>query len=719
MNAVEPASAAASGPHPGEDRDDPLLECLAIVTRLHGRPLSVHALADGLPLEDHRLTPALAVRAAVLHGYSARVLKRGLRRISNLVLPGILLLAENRACVLTRIDREAAEVILPESGTGTKRVPIAELAARYAGYCMFVQPVARRDSRGDEPEVAAGRWWFWGTLWRFRRYYLETLLGAVMINVLAIATSLFTLNVYDRVIPNNAEATLWVLAAGVGLAIGFEFVARTLRGYLLDVAGKKVDLLLGSALFRQALGIRMEARPASAGAFAANLREFEALREFFTSATLTSLMDLPFVLLFVWIISLLGGPIALVPAAAVAALLAIGMAAQIPLARLLKQHLAESSAKHGVLVEAVEGAETLKTLSAQGTMQRRWERYTSLTAQTAMRSRFVSAVVVNLAMLIQQAVLVLMVVWGVYEIAQGRLTVGGLVACTILGGRALAPLGQLAGLMTRYQHARAALDALNRVMALPVERPEGRSFLHRPSLAGQVALSDVSFRYPRTKTDVLRNVSFAVRPGEHVALLGRVGAGKSTTLRLIAGLYRPDGGSVLLDGTDVQQIDPADLWRNVAYVSQDVRLFYGTLRENLTLGMPLAEDEAILRAARMAGLDRLVANHPMGFDLPIGERGEGLSGGQKQSIAIARALLQAPPAFLMDEPTSSMDHNTEQAILAHLKAFLRGRTLVLSTHKPAMLELVERVVVLDGGRVVADGPRDTVLQALAKVPQRT
>jgi ATP-binding cassette subfamily C protein LapB len=334
-----------------------------------------------------------------------------------------------------------------------------------------------------------------------------------------------------------------------------------------------------------------------------------------------------------------------------------------------------------------------------------------------MRARLISSIVVNLAALIQQVVTVLLVAWGVYEIAEGRLTVGGLVACTILAGRALAPLSQLAGLLTRYQHARAALSALNHIMDLPTERPADRSFLNRPVLAGQIELKEVSFRYPRGKTDALRGVSFSVRAGEHVAILGRVGSGKSTTLRLVGGLYHAVSGSVLLDGTDVQQIDPADLRRNVGYVSQDVRLFFGTLRENLTLGAPLAEDEAILAAARMAGLDRLVAGHPMGFDLPIGERGEGLSGGQRQSIAIARALLQAPPAILLDEPTSSMDHNTEQAIIANLKAFLRGRTLVLSTHKPAMLELVERLIVLDSGRVVADGPRDSVLKALTKAAE--
>ncbi len=700
--------------HPRDEPDDALLECLAILTRLHGRPVSPDALAAGLPLEDHRLTPSLFVRAAELQGYSARVLKRALRRISNLVLPAVLLLKDGKACVLTHLDREKAEIIFPETGLGAKAVPLTELGAIYGGYCIFVQPRPRGDARSGEELPSAGRWWFWGTLWRFKSYYLETMVAALMINVLGLATALFTMNVYDRVVPNNAEATLWVLAAGVAIAVGFEATARTLRGYLLDIAGKKVDLLLASQLFRQALGMRMEARPPSAGAFASNLREFESLRDFFTSATLTTLTDLPFIFLFTWLIVLIGGPIGLVPLLAIPLLLLAGLLAQIPLANLMQRNLAESSAKHGVLVEAVESVETLKTLSAEGVLQRRWESYTALTAETALRSRFISSLVVNLSLLIQQAVAVLLIIWGVYRISEGLLTIGGLIACTILAGRALAPLSQLAGLLTRYQHARSALLALNRVMDLPTDRPAGRTFLHRPVLKGQVEFNNVCFNYPRTNIAVLQGVSFRIQPGEHVALVGRVGSGKSTTLRLLMGLYQCSSGSVLLDGTDLQQIDPADVRRNIGYVSQDVRLFYGTLRENVILGAPLADDEMIMTATRIAGLDRMVAGHPLGFDLLVGERAESLSGGQKQSVAIARALLASPPVFLLDEPTSSMDHNTEQSFIAHFRTVIKGRTLVLSTHKPAMLGLVDRMIVLEGGKVVADGPRDAVLKALTQ-----
>ena len=702
----------------GDEFDDSLLECLAILTRLHGRPISPDALAGGLPLENHRLTPTLFVRAAELQGYSARVLKRKIQRISNLVLPAVLLLTDGRACVLTHIlDDASVEIIFPETGVGTKAVPLNEITSLYSGYCIFIQPKPRADGRTVEDAPVPSRSWFWGTLWRFKSYYVETIVAALMINVLTIATSLFVMNVYDRVVPNNAEATLWVLATGTAIAVGFEFCSRMLRGYVLDVAGKKIDLLLGSALFRQALGMRLESRPASSGGFASILREFESLRDFFTSATLTTMTDLPFVFLFAWVIGLIGGPIALVPMLAIPILLTVGLIAQVPLAGIMQRHLNEQSARHGILIESVEGVETLKALSAEGEMQRRWEASTTLTAASATRSRLISALVVNFSILTQQAVTVLMVIWGVYRIGEGSLTTGGLVACTILSGRALAPLGSLAGLMVRYQHARSALLALNRIMKLPTEHPENRSFLHRPVLAGQIEFNKVGFNYPNSSVPALQDVSFRVRTGEHVAVLGRVGSGKSTTLRLALGLYQARSGSVLIDGADVQQIDPSDLRHNVGYALQDARLFYGTLRENLMLGAPLADDEAVIAAARIAGLDRMVASHPLGFDMRIGEHGEGLSGGQKQSVALARTLLTAPPIFLLDEPTSSMDHNTEQTFITQFKTFIKGRTLLLATHKPAMLELVERLIVLDGGKIVADGPRDIVLQALGKPAQ--
>ncbi len=693
--------------------DDPLLDCLVILCRIHDRPQSADGLIAGLPLKDCRLTPRLCVRAAERQGFSARVLRRPLHKISSLVLPAILLLRDGSACVLAGLDdRGMARIIQPESGAGERTLPLPELSQDYSGYCLFVQPRPRGDDLHEHPLWKEGRNWFWATLWHFRRYYTEAMLSAVVINVLTIATSLFIMNVYDRVVPNTALDTLYVLAAGTVMAIVFEFLARNLRGWFIDVAGKKADIMLASRLFSHALGLRLEARPGSPGSFAAQLREFETLRDFITSATLTTLTDIPFIFFFIWVISLIGGPLYLVPLIAVPMVVVIGLIAQLPLAWVMNRHLRETAMKHGLLVEAITGMETLKMLSAEGQIQSRWEEYTALTGQTATQSRFISSLVVNSTVLIQQLSTIALIIWGVYLIGSGDISLGALIGCVILNGRGLAPLGQVAALMARFQQARVAYHMLSELMKKPTDREPGRTYLQRPELRGEITLAEVEFSYPGQNLPALNRVAFSIRAGEHVALLGRIGSGKTTLLKIMAGLYRPTAGAVRIDGADQQQFDPADLRRNIAYLEQETRLFHGSLRDNITMGAPLADDQAILEVARLAGLDKLIEQNPMGFDLVISEGGEGLSGGQKQAVAIARALLKAAPILLFDEPTSAMDHSTEQAVIAGLRDFSQDRTLVLVTHKPTLLNLVDRIIVMEAGRVAMDGPREQVLKQL-------
>ena len=709
---IQPATKTHDGqPHAV---DDPLVDCLCVVTRLHGRPVSAAAMVAGLPLEDGRLTPLLSIRAVERHGFSARIVKRPLKRISKLLLPATLLLKDSAACVLTGFpDRKTAEIIMPETGIGVRQIELAELAEQYTGYALFLQPVIEpNDSRLGPALERPGRSWFWGTMWRYRRYYVEAMVAGALVNVLTVATALFIMNVYDRVVPNNAFETLAVLAVGTAVAIGLEFLARNLRAYFLDTAGKKADLVLASTLFGQAIGLKMAARPSSAGAFAAQLKEFESLRDFITSVTLTALIDIPFIAFFIWIILLIGGPLYNVPLLVVPVVVIVGLIAQIPLARLMRAHLRETALKHGLLIESVEGMEILKTLCAEGQMQGRFEDYTALTARTATRARLISGFVVNFAVLAQQMTTVLMVVWGVYLIAAGQLTVGALIACVILTGRGLAPLQQVASLMTRYQTARASFMTLDELMHRPTERPPARKFVHRPHVKGAVTLERVNFAYPGQKLEALRNISLSIKAGEHIGILGRIGSGKSTLLKLILGLYSPAEGAVRIDDVDLEQYDPVDLRRNIAYVAQDTSLFYGTLRENITMGLPHADDAAVLEAARLSGLDKMVNQHPDGFGLTIGERGEGLSGGQRQATAVARAVLKSPPIVLLDEPTSAMDHSAEQAFISGMRDFLKERTLVLVTHKPTMLNLVSRIVVIDQGQVAMDGPRDEVLKRL-------
>jgi ATP-binding cassette subfamily C protein LapB len=700
-----------------DETGDPLLDCLAVVARLHARPISPDALRAGLPLAGGRLTPQLFVRAAARSGMSARVIERALERIPRLVLPAVLMLDGGRdACVLASLgDDGTADILAPAAGGEMrKRLPISELAASYAGYAILVQPARQIDDRAGDVGGALNDSWLWGTVYRHRRDYAQVLVASVMINLFVLISPLFVMNVYDRVVPNNAIETLWVLAIGAVTVFVFDFAFRMLRAYFVDGVGRKVDVLVSNRLFEHVLGIQLRVRPASAGSFANHVREFETLREFFTSATLTMVVDLPFSFLFIFVIFWLSGPLALVPLGAILPVVAVGLLLQVPLVRLINTNFAIAAQKHGVLVEAIDGLETVKGTSAEGALQRKWEEAVGVVAATGQKAQLLSATGVNFTMFVQQLVTIVMVVGGVYLISENLLTLGGLVACTILTGRALAPLGQIAGLLTRFQHARVAYKSLSQLMAMPVERPPGKVFLRRLALEGDIEFSKVSFKYPGQTVPALDGCTFSMKKGERVAILGRVGSGKSTVAKLVVGLYPPESGAVLVDGVDVGQIDPADLRRLIGYVPQDLKLFYGTVRENILMGSPRADDEAFLRAARIGGVDRIVNRHPAGFDLPVGEQGRNLSGGQRQAVAIARALLSAPGVLVMDEPTSAMDFSTEQAFVAALLEYLKGRTLLLVTHKPSLLALVDRIVVLDGGRVVADGPRDKVLQALSQ-----
>ncbi len=701
-------------------RDDPLLDCLTLLTSIHGHPVSADALKAGLPLADNALTPALFIRAAERAYLAARVVKRNLRDVSPLTLPCVLLLEDRRACLLIKfIGKDKAEVIFPETGTGVTRVTIDDLAKSYTGNAIFVRPQSNFDARTDSLAKPRVRSWFWGTIASSWRIYIEVVMAALLVNLFALASPLFIMNVYDRVVPNNAVETLWVLALGVGTVFGFDFVLRTLRGYFVDVAGKKADVVISSRIFEQVLGMRMDSLPTSSGALASQLREFETLRDFFTSATLVTLIDLPFVFLFIAIVFYVGGPVAFIPLVAVPIVIAIGLVLQMPLNTAVRQTFREASQKHALLVEAISGIETVKSTRAEGRMQRSWERFVGLTAKSSMRARLLSAVGVNFTLLAANLVTVGVVIMGVYQISQGLMTVGALVAATILSGRSMAPLAQIAGLLTRYHQSMASLSALDKIMHTPVERPAGKAFLHRPTFKGDIEFRDVVFRYPGQETKALDRVNFRIGAGERVGIIGRVGCGKSTISRLMIGVYEPTEGAVMIDGTDLRQIDPADMRRNTGCVPQDVYLFFGSVRDNVALGAPHVDDAAILNAARIAGVDDFVRQSPLGFDLPVGERGVTLSGGQRQAIAIARALVLDPPILILDEPTSSMDNRSEELFKQRLKQVLEGKTLILITHRASLLSLVERLIVVDAGKVVADGQKDKVLQALSSGKIRT
>ncbi len=696
--------------------DDPLLQCLVILTKLLNKPFSADALKAGLPLVNNRFTPELFIRAAERAHLSARLIKRPLSKFTPLVLPAVLLLKDGQACILLKyLDRrkKKVQIILPTTGEGVLELPVKDLKANYSGYALFARPVYTFDARTEDSVMPRPRSWFWGTLLKSWPIYSEVIVASLLINLFALASPLFVMNVYDRVVPNHAIETLWVLAIGVAIVFGFDLIIRTIRGYFIDIAGKKTDILLGSLVFEHLLGTQRIAHPRSVGAFANHLHEFETFRDFFTSATLATLIDLPFALLFIFVIWTLHNELALIPLYAMPIVIFFGILIQFPLRKVIEQTFRASAQKHAILIEALTGMETLKTTGAEGEMQRRWEQLIGKIAQSSLKSRLLSALSVNFALFVQQMTTIIVVVYGVYLIVEGELTMGALIACTILTGRALAPLAQIASLLTRYHHSLAALRALNHIMKMPLERPQGYQFLHRPQLQGTIEFVKVDFSYPEQPVPSLTKVSFKINAGQRVGIIGRIGSGKSTLAKLILGLYQPKNGNILLDGVDSRQIDPADLRRNIGYLPQDIELFYGTVKDNIVMGATPVEDRVVLRAAQLAGVDEFVNRHPLGFDMPIGERGAGLSGGQRQAIVLARALLHNPPLLLFDEPTNSMDNSAEEQLKARLQPYLEGKTLLLVTHRTSLLSLVDRLIVMDGGQVVASGAKAQVIQALA------
>ena len=723
--ATDPGQAATEAAHQAsvdtssDTKTDPLLACLEFLTQFYQTPHSAAVLRAGLPLVEGNITPSLFVRAAARAGLVGRVVSRPLKNISNLELPVVAILDGDQACVV--VERHATKgkkadvvsVMMPEAGGGVQEVALAELVDRFAGYVIYARPeyhfdVALESAGDDRP-----RRWFWGVMARNWAVYGHVALAAVFVNLFALATPLFIMTVYDRVVPNNATDTLIVLAIGVGLVYVFEFAVKSLRGYYIDVAGKRADVALASAIFDHVLDIQMASRPASAGGFANTLREFETVREFFASATLATLVDLPFIALFIVVIWMIGGSIAIVPAIAVPVVIVVGLLIQIPLNRVVRAGFGQAEVKHGVLFETIGGLETIKSLGAAARMRQMWETSVGQSARYGAKAKYLSLLALNFSSVVQQFASVGIVIIGVFLIASGGLTIGALIACVILNGRAVGSLSQVAQLLVRWHQARISLHALDTVMKLPVERPGDRHFLHRPKLDGKLQFKGVTFSYPDQVTPTLEGVSFTIQPGERVGLIGRVGSGKSTVQKLILGLYEPQQGTILVDGTELRQIDPVDLRRGIGAVPQDVFLFRGTVRENITVGAPHANDQQVLDAARIAGVDDFVSGHPMGYDLPVGERGEGLSGGQRQAIALARAMLGNPAFLLLDEPTNSMDNAAEAALKDNLGEVLEGRTLILVTHRTSLLSLVDRLMVIDKGKIVAEGPTQAVLDAVA------
>lgn len=720
---------------------DPLLQALSWLTRHHGKPRSPESLRAGAPV-DGLLAPDSAIRVMREAGYNAGLLRKSIDDINALLLPAVLLLNGGDACVLVRrLDDPSTvaagacryEVVFPGPEAAAVPATTAELEPEYSGFMLAVSPQeVSQGARADSPLLKLGdkglsSHWLWGTLKRFTPYYRASMIAALLSNVMMLVSGLVTSVIYDKVIPHQAMVTLWTLAIGAGVALLFDLFAKQLRAHLIDLAGRKTDLIIGAKLYRQTLGVRMEHKPASAGHYAHCLAQVEMVREFFTGATLSALSDLPFLVIFIGMTFVIGGPLGWVLVLAIPLILGMTWAMQGAMRRAMRANMQETADLHGTLVESLEGLEDLKTSGAEGRFLRRYEQTTAIVADTALTSRALTAWSMNLSATMQQAINLVLLVWGVYLIHDGQITAGALIGSIMFAGRATAPLGSLVSLATRYQGARAAMLSLNQMMNAPVERDSSRNYVPLGNVTGKVGLHDVGFSYPAGATShgqmtgeaaspkVLRGATMRLEAGERVAILGRIGSGKSTILRLLGGLYQPTEGMVEVDGIDLRQVDPAEYRARVGFVSQEPRLFLGTLRDNVLMGRAHLDAGRLVEVAKLTGLDRVVAAHPMGWDLPVGEMGQLLSGGQRQLVALARALVTKPQILLMDEPTSSMDAQSEMAFLRQLRDAAGTATLVVVTHRPAVLELVQRIVVVDAGRIVMDGPRDQVLAALSGV----
>ncbi|WP_444436208.1 type I secretion system permease/ATPase [Pseudomonas sp. A6] len=694
--------------------DDPLLDSLLSLCALHRKPASRAMLTSGLPLPGQRLSAELLPRAAARAGLQGRLLRRPLERIPAIALPAMLLLRDGRCAVLLGWEAGGeARLLLSESDGGEVRVARELLAEDYAGQAFFAQPQHQHDLQHGEM-IPRARRWFRDTLLRSRWLYVDAVAASLLINLIALAAPLFVMNVYDRVVPNQAAATLWVLAVGISGAYLFDLLLKTLRGLCLDLAGKKTDLIISATLFERIVGMDLKQRPARVGSFAQNIHEFQTLRDFLASLTLTSLIDLPFTLLILLVIGIIGGPLVFVPLLAFPLAAGIGWLLQKPLVETMNRTMALAAERQSSLIETLAGLDAVKVNNAESERQYLWEQTIGTLGRLELRVKLLSSLAMNLTLLIQALAGVVMIIGGVYLIIAGDLSMGGLIACYMLNGRALGPLTQLSGLIQRYQQARLTMHSTDQMMALEQERSSSERPLSRQQLQGGIELRQLNFAYPNQQVEALHDVNLVIRPGEKVGIIGRSGSGKSSLAKLIVGLHRADEGSLLVDGVDTRQLDVSDLRHNIGYLPQDINLFSGSLRDNLVAGARYVDDETALRAAELAGVHEFARLHPQGYELQVGERGLNLSGGQRQNVALARALLLDPPILLLDEPTSSMDNAGEELLKQRLQPLIADKTLLLVTHRASMLSLVERLVIVDRGRIIADGPKDVVLDALKK-----
>lgn len=699
--------------------DDALLTCIALITNLFGLPIHMAALASGFALDDEGRIPFGSVPDVLRrHHMLAAWSRHKPSSMPNYALPVVVPFIDGRAVVLRSIKDGVATVLFAETGMTDQQLTVEELDALATGELLVIKPPPKKGAQQLVGFKTAAFSWFWDTMWRFRHFYYDAMVATVVANLLTLATVFFTMNVFNRVIPAKAYISLWTLTIGVLIAMLLEFGMRLLKARLVDQGGKKADLAINATLLREIMAVRLEHRPQSIGIFASSMRDFEALRDFFSSSLFVAIADLPFIIMFLALIWVIGGPIVWIPLAIIPILLIIIFLIQRPMMHAMRRNMREAGERQSVLMEAMLNLEMLKAHNAEGYLQRRWENANIASSESYMDIRHRSAWVTGVTTSLLQVCSVGVIVLGVYLIHDNTLTLGALIACNILAGRALTPLGSVMQLATRYQQAKTSLETLDGLMQRPRDRDYDHRYIVPESFTGALRANNIEFAYPGDPViPVINQISFSLAPGDHMALLGPVGCGKSTLLRMMAGLYKPMGGSILINDLDILQIDPTELRTKIGYVGQDAQLFMGSLRENLVLSDSWISDAKIVDVLKQLDIYKMVSAHPRGLDMPLTESGGGLSGGQRQLLTIARMMLREPVFVFMDEPTANMDQDTEARVIRVLGEWLKGKTLLISTHRPQLLVWVNRIAVMQKGQIVSEGPRDEMLQKLSKGSQ--
>jgi ATP-binding cassette subfamily C protein LapB len=626
-------------------------------------------------------------------------------------LPVVVEFHDGQVGVVEKVDAEGNANIQLSGDQGLAQTLTLDVLQSNIRHVYILRPEKSvPDARVDEYIKPYESSWFWTIVLRDWKRYVDVMFGSMIANILALATVVFSMNVYDRVIPAQSIPTLWVLAGGVLIAAIFEFSLRVARIYLSDIIGKRADLRISDRVFGHALRIKNSERSKSTGTFISQIRELEGVRELVTSTTISAIADLPFFLLFLGIFWLIGGDLFWVMLLVVPLMILPGILAQKPLAKLANEGMREGAVRNAMLVEAVQGIEDIKLLRAEARFQNQWNHMNESSADVSMRQRKIVGVMNAWTQKIQGLTFAIVVLVGCFAVMKGDMTTGALVACSMLSSRMLGPIAQITGVLGRWQQAKVAKNGLDELMKKPVDQSDHAHLIHRPALNGHYELTGVTFKYGEDDPKPsLMIPKLEIKPGEKIAILGRNGAGKSTLLQLLSGMQTPVQGKIKLDGVELGLIDPSDVRRDMGLLNQNAHLFFGSVRENLTLGAPLASDEEILNALKITGAIHFVQEKKEGLDHMILEGGVGFSGGQKQALLLARLLIRQPNILLLDEPTASIDDVSEKQLIDHLKLWLGQRTMIVATHRRAVLELVDRIIVVNDGKIVMDGPRDQIL----------